>query len=205
MDANKILTNKSSVSSPFFIKPDISPEECVNESTLLKEYWSLIQAGYDRKEIKLNNNHIYIGGQIYGVIVDSKFRRSHNYKPLPPQSLAHRKTNSTDSTQPMDQQIPQTPKCNWQQMIGSHTDEDVYTTNSSSFDLPNLTLISSNFQSIMSKKEALWEAVDYYKPDFIIGCETWLKPTITDNEVLPTGYKIHRKDCIDGYGGYLLA
>ena len=46
----------------------------------------------------------------------------------------------------------------------------------------------------MSKKEALCEAVDYYKPDLdliiIIGCETWLKSTITDNEVLPTGYKI---------------
>lgn len=47
---------------------------------------------------------------------------------------------------------------------------------------------------IVSKEEALWEAVDYYKPDFIIGCETWLKPTITDNEVLLTGYKIHHKD-----------
>ena len=56
----------------------------------------------------------------------------------------------------------------------------------------------------MSKKEALWEALNYYKPDFIIGCETWLKPTITDNEVLPTGYKIHRKDRIDGYGGVLI-
>ena len=36
----------------------------------------------------------------------------------------------------------------------------------------------------MSKKDALWEAVDHHKPDFIIGYETWLKPTITDNEIL---------------------
>ena len=56
----------------------------------------------------------------------------------------------------------------------------------------------------MSKKEVLWEAVDHHKPDFIIGCETWLKPTITDNEVLPIGYKIHHKDRADGYGGVLI-
>ena len=56
----------------------------------------------------------------------------------------------------------------------------------------------------MSKKEVLWEAVDHHKPDFIIGCETWLKPTITDNEVLPIGYKIHDKDRANGYGGVLI-
>ena len=42
IDANGILANRSSVSSPFLIKPDMSPVEHANESILLKERWSLI-------------------------------------------------------------------------------------------------------------------------------------------------------------------
>ena len=57
----------------------------------------------------------------------------------------------------------------------------------------------------MSKKEVFWDTINCYKPDFLIGCETWSNSTIMDNEVLLIGYKIHRKDHIDGYGGVLIA
>jgi exonuclease III len=44
-------------------------------------------------------------------------------------------------------------------------------------------------------------------PDILFGCETWLNPNITDNEILPenTGYNIFRKDRKNGYDGVMLA
>ena len=60
IDVTAILANKWSLSSPLLIKLDMSPEERTTESTLLRERWSLIQAGNDRKKIKISNNHIYL-------------------------------------------------------------------------------------------------------------------------------------------------
>lgn len=39
----------------------------------------------------------------------------------------------------------------------------------------------------------------------MLGCETWLKPSITDSEIFPPGWgNIYRKDRKDGYGGVLV-
>jgi hypothetical protein len=47
--------------------------------------------------------------------------------------------------------------------------------------------------------------LDSRNPDILFGCETWLNPNITDNEILPenTGYNIFCKDRKDGYGGVM--
>ena len=70
-----------------------------------------------------------------------------------------------------------------------------------------LRSVCLNIQSIKSKREALWNLLDSRYPDILFGCETWLNPNITDNEILPenTGYNIFRKDRKDGYGGVMLA
>jgi hypothetical protein len=39
---------------------------------------------------------------------------------------------------------------------------------------------------------------------FILGCETWLKPTITNQEIIPPGYEVYRNDRHDWYGGVLV-
>jgi len=65
-------------------------------------------------------------------------------------------------------------------------------------------LISLNIQSVLSKKETLWETIDFYQPDFIAGCETWLNHTIYDSELLPDSYKVYHKDHTNGYGGVLV-
>ena len=90
IDANAILANRSSVSSSFLIKPDMSPVEHANESILLKERWSLIQTGYNHKQIKLSSTCIYIDGQIYGEVINSEFKHNNNYQPRQPQSMDHR-------------------------------------------------------------------------------------------------------------------
>ena len=43
-----------------------------------------------------------------------------------------------------------------------------------------------------------------YAPDIIIGCKTWLRPNIFDNEIIPSIYKLYHTDRIDGYGGVLV-
>jgi len=42
-------------------------------------------------------------------------------------------------------------------------------------------------------------------PHIIAISETWLKPHILDNEILPIGYTIFRNDHHSGRGGVLLA
>jgi len=76
MDVSIILANKRSLSSPLAIKPDMSPDERKIESALLKERWSLIQGGHERKNIKLSNNCIVVNGCLHGEIVNSAFQRS---------------------------------------------------------------------------------------------------------------------------------
>ena len=69
----------------------------------------------------------------------------------------------------------------------------------------NLRLLEVNFQSIFSKRAEFWSVLDATKPDVVYGCETWLKPSIANDEIFPPGYDIYRRDRKDGYGGVLLA
>jgi len=55
MDANIILANRASLSPPHLLKPDMFPEDRAIESILLKEQWSLIQSGHNRKQICVFN------------------------------------------------------------------------------------------------------------------------------------------------------
>ena len=68
----------------------------------------------------------------------------------------------------------------------------------------SLSLILLNFQSVMNKKESFWEMIDNYSPDVVVGCETWLKPSILDNEIFPQNYNLFCTDCSDGFGGVLI-
>ena len=75
LDANAILSNRSNVSSPIVIKPDMSKEERDTESILLSERWKLLQSGIDRKLIKIRNKQIFVNNQLHGSVHDSKFTK----------------------------------------------------------------------------------------------------------------------------------
>ena len=68
-----------------------------------------------------------------------------------------------------------------------------------------MKILTINFQSIRAKREVFWNLLESSKPDLVLGCETWLNPTITDQEIIPPGYEVYRKDRTDGYGGVLVA
>jgi len=55
------------------IKPDLSQEERQIESLLLKERWVLIQAGTERKAIKIRGTKIFVSNKLHGQIINSSF------------------------------------------------------------------------------------------------------------------------------------
>ena len=59
-DVSEILTNRGNLRRPYYVKPDMNPEERAVESLLLKEIWSLITSCMGRKDIFISKNRIYI-------------------------------------------------------------------------------------------------------------------------------------------------
>jgi len=73
MDVTTLLTKARSLSKENKIKPDLTQEERLIESLLLKERWSLIQAGTEGKAIRIHTNKIFANNRLHGQIVDSSF------------------------------------------------------------------------------------------------------------------------------------
>jgi len=95
LDINTILANKKYLSTPLTIKPDLSSQEKKVESALLKERWSLIQNGHNRKQIKLSHNRIFVNGHLYGEVTNGEFKCSS----LPLNSTSQQ-MNTSNSQQP---------------------------------------------------------------------------------------------------------
>jgi len=81
-DASLVLSKGSSFKAPIHIKPGFTPEERKIENYLLKECWSLIQLGFERKRIKLRNKNIFIDNKLYGQYLNSEFQRTQYNPPL---------------------------------------------------------------------------------------------------------------------------
>ena len=72
-DVSKIFARKKSLSSPLFVKPDLSQAERVQHSTLMQERWRLIQSGVSRKNIRVKGNALYVDNKLHGHVSNSKF------------------------------------------------------------------------------------------------------------------------------------
>ena len=67
-----------------------------------------------------------------------------------------------------------------------------------------LRILNINFQSIKSKQHLVNNILESMKPDIVFRTETWLDPTMKDNEIFPDGFKIYRRDRKSQQGGGLL-
>lgn len=47
--------------------------------------------------------------------------------------------------------------------------------------------------------------IESTKPDIILGTETWIEGSITNNQILPLTYNVYRKDWNTNGGGVLIA
>jgi len=75
------------------------------------------------------------------------------------------------------------------------------------FQSHKIKIVTINLQSVISKRLLLLELISSIKPTIIVDTETWLKPDILNNEIIPDefDYNIYRHDRNDGYGGVLIA
>ena len=73
IDVSLLLSKAKTFSKDIRIKPDMSQEEKLIESLLLKERWSLIQIGIERKAIRICNSKIFLQNKLRGQIVNSSF------------------------------------------------------------------------------------------------------------------------------------
>lgn len=95
-DVVAILSKRTSLpsSSNVYIKPDLSASERKQELVLLKERRVLMNAGIERKLIKLRGNKLYVGGEIRGQVVDGVFV---NCDPGSNASILHKVSTNSDS------------------------------------------------------------------------------------------------------------
>ena len=184
IDANAILANRSSISSSFLIKPGMSPVECANEPILLKEHWSLIQTGYNSKQIKLSSTCIYIDGQIYGEILTQILNAMIITNP------AHH-----------NQWTTKVHCCNQQQNTGSLPNNsnllNFVPSENKVISIPNtknlkikksMKLAIINCRSIVNKCTELEALLHVQNLDLLIGTESYLDKTILSSEIFPSQY-----------------
>lgn len=72
-DVFSILKNGKSAPSHIRIKADMSKETRVNQAVLLRERWSLIQSGIEKKDIKIRASKLLVKGSLHGHVQDSIF------------------------------------------------------------------------------------------------------------------------------------
>ena len=72
MDASNVLGNKSRLSPPVFIKPDLTAEERAMESLLLKERRRLIEKGVSRRHIRIGNQSLIVHNKVNAKIQNSQ-------------------------------------------------------------------------------------------------------------------------------------
>ena len=103
-DVTSILSKKRNLSNPYSLKPDMSSEQRLQESVLMKERWILIQAGTERRNIRIRGNSLYVCGNLHGRVINSKFEHIAEASSLPQNTSNSPRCNSPIVQQ--DQQLP---------------------------------------------------------------------------------------------------
>ena len=86
-DVTTILANKRLLDAPYSIKPDLSPDERLRDSILLKERWKLVQDGVLRSDIKIRSSKLFVLNKLHGKVVDRAFLPSLNVSVNPHSSV----------------------------------------------------------------------------------------------------------------------
>ena len=73
-DASTILNNKTKLSKPVYVKPDLSAEERAVESMLLKERRCLIEKGVARQFIKIRNQSLFVLNKLHAKVQNKQLQ-----------------------------------------------------------------------------------------------------------------------------------
>ena len=103
VDSSLLLSKASALPKDIRVKPDMSKEERLVESLLLKVRRQQIDKGIERKHIKMHNNNIYIRNKLHGQVIDSVFVPSRSQQDRDEIDATHNKvTADHDSPTQMD-------------------------------------------------------------------------------------------------------
>ena len=69
IDRSQLRNKERTLTGNIKINPDLSYQEIVAQSILLKELWQLIQQGTDCKLIKIRYEHIFVQNKILGKVL----------------------------------------------------------------------------------------------------------------------------------------
>ena len=72
-NVSKIMTKRHLLQRPYFIKHDMPREQRIVENVLLKERWKIIQSGVSHLHIRIKNSQLFVNGELYGQVINSKF------------------------------------------------------------------------------------------------------------------------------------
>ncbi len=73
---NTFLSKHGDLQPPVSIRADVSPSERARNSALLKERWSIIQSGIDKKRIKIAGNSIFVDKKLHAKYSEGSLTRS---------------------------------------------------------------------------------------------------------------------------------
>ena len=73
-----LLSRRGSFVSPHVIKPFLSKKERNDEKLLLNERWKLLQSGVPKQNICLNKSTLFVNGEAYAQVSDSRLTLFHN-------------------------------------------------------------------------------------------------------------------------------
>ena len=94
-DVTSLLMKRGSSSKNYAIKPDLSPEDRLSESILLKKRWEIMNSRIPKADIKLGHSSLYIEKSLHGRVV------SGSYIPQHPKSMpTNSKPTATTITSP---------------------------------------------------------------------------------------------------------
>jgi len=76
-----ILSSKTKLEAPVYIKPDMTHQERQKERLLLKERRSLIDQGTERRYIKIRNDSIFVSNKFYCKVSSDGTKLEHVREP----------------------------------------------------------------------------------------------------------------------------
>ena len=97
IDVSTILAKRDQTPPGFVIKPDLSLQERQSNSLLLSERWRLMQAGTDKKNIKIKSPTIYLNGKKYAWVLNNSLQYCGSTSPS---EIVSKKVPDQSSPQP---------------------------------------------------------------------------------------------------------
>ena len=117
VDVITLLAKRGVGNGQVRIKPDLSLEDRLTETILLKKRWDLMSSGVLKKDIRLGRSNLYVKNSLHGRVVNGSY--------IPQHTTSAAKPPNAECTLSADQQLgPSTTRCSNPSSVVSLTAAD---------------------------------------------------------------------------------